>query len=305
MTSQETAAFVQQVSDAQAFTYVTIASITVFTYDILLTLSREVEHIWKPRPFFRLGTILYQATRYPLLLFIIMNFYMDSAEFTSATTCTSLVRFINVLEFLPLIGVNGLLIARSYAISSQNILSLVLLLPLAFVSIGFKVLTTVLQTCLLTLDTQERIILGNTIQTAITVAFDTIVFLITLRFMLSTVRKQSSLPDPFAKNSILFLFVYQGAMRYGFVLTVTVTDAAIFKTLRVGLQGILGPVQNVLSVLIICRFQLDLRERYAKRDDCTLNERTLGTFKAAIGRVHEAVITEFGDTEFIDSMQTR
>lgn len=47
-----------------------------------------------------------------------------------------------------------------------------------------------------------------------------------------------------------------------------------------------------LSVIIICRFLLDLRERHVKRDNVTThrNQITLETFSAA-------VIDEFGDPQ--------
>ncbi|KAF8524696.1 hypothetical protein BU17DRAFT_63242 [Hysterangium stoloniferum] len=169
--------------------------------------------------------------------------------------------------------------ARAYAISNKNILLIVILLLLVFASTGLVVL--LLQKSPLALDT---------IQATIVVGYDTIIFLITIWYMLSTVRRQRSLPDQFEKKSILFLIVYRGALRYGFVLTVTVTAAVTFKTLRVSLQGVIAPVQNL-------------------RDDCTvghtLDQVTLGTFKAATGRVHEAVVDEFGDTDLIDSLQVR
>ncbi|KAF8524701.1 hypothetical protein BU17DRAFT_63244 [Hysterangium stoloniferum] len=81
------------------------------------------------------------------------------------------------------------------------------------------------------------------------------------------------------------------------------------QTLRLNLRGVIAPVQNFLSAIIFCRFQLDLRERHVRRDDCTvgrtLDQVTLGTFKAATRRVHEAVVDEFGDTVLIDSLQMR
>ncbi|KAF8524681.1 hypothetical protein BU17DRAFT_63226 [Hysterangium stoloniferum] len=245
--SQEMAEFVLQVLDRRSYIYVIMASIgqsrawfwytlneisaALFTYDTLLTLSREVEHIWKLRPFFRLGTILYLATRYPPLLIWAMYLYLQLVN-TSIT---------------------------------KSALAL------------------------------------DTIQATILVGYDTIIFLITIWYMLSTVIRQRSLPDQF--ETILFLIVYQA--RHSFVLTVSVTNAVTWKTLRPSLQGVIAPVQNVLSAIILCRFQLDLRERHVRRDDCTLDQVTLGTFKAATRRVHEAVVDEFGDTELIDSLQMR
>ncbi|KAF8524687.1 hypothetical protein BU17DRAFT_63232 [Hysterangium stoloniferum] len=220
---QEMAEYVLQGSDGRSVSYVTTASIAVFTYDTLLTLSREVEHIWKPRPFF--SDTIYTAS----------------------------------------------LLGHDVIFETGEHLS--------------------------------RIRSVITIQSTIIVGYDTIIFLITIWYMLSTVRRQRALPDQFEKKSILFLIVYQA--RHSFVLTVSVTTAVTPKTLRLSLRGVITPVQNFLSTTILCRFQLDLRERHVRRDDCTLDQVTLGTFKAATRRVREAVVDEFGDTELIDSLQMR
>jgi hypothetical protein len=53
------------------------SSTAVLAYDTLLTSSHEVELIWKHRPFFRPGTVLYQMLRYPTLLFFALNLYLD------------------------------------------------------------------------------------------------------------------------------------------------------------------------------------------------------------------------------------
>ncbi|KAF8524685.1 hypothetical protein BU17DRAFT_63230 [Hysterangium stoloniferum] len=272
--SQEMAEFVLQVSDRRSFNYVITASFgqsrawfwyalneisaALFTYDTLLTLSREVEHIWKPRPFF--SDTIYTASR------LGHDFILETGEHIY----------------------HGLLLARAYAISNKNILLIGILLLLVFASTGLEV--------------QSALAL-YIIQTAVVVGYNTIIFLITIWYMLSTVRRQRSLPDQFEKKSILFLIVYQA--RHSFVLTVSVTTAVTHETLRLGLRDVFIPVQNLLSVIILCRFQLDLRERHVRRDDCTLDQVTLGTFKAVTRRVHEAVVDEFGDTELIDSLQVR
>ncbi|KAF8576827.1 hypothetical protein K439DRAFT_1622552 [Ramaria rubella] len=122
----ELAALIQEQSDSVTFNYVTIAS---FTYDILLTFPSEVRFIWHKK--FRLGTILYLLTRYPTLLEFLLNVYGDFAAFSSLQpynrTCNSLLYFTNSLAFFPVIGVQGLLFARAYAISSHNKLVFVVL----------------------------------------------------------------------------------------------------------------------------------------------------------------------------------
>ncbi|KAF8524675.1 hypothetical protein BU17DRAFT_63224 [Hysterangium stoloniferum] len=234
--SQEMAEFVLRVSDRRSYIYVITASIgqsrawfwytlneisaAVFTYDTLLTLSREVEHIWKPRPFFRLGTILYLVTRCTPLLLWAMMLYLELAN-TSITDYKC--RYHSIYDR------SGL---RHDYISDNHLVHVI--------------------------------------------------------------------NDQFEKKSILFLIVYQA--RPSFVLTVTVTTTVTLKTLRPSLRGIITPVQNFLSAIILCRFQLDLRERHVRRDDCTMDQVTFGTFKAVTRRVHGAVVDEFGDTELIDSL---
>ncbi|KAF8523927.1 hypothetical protein BU17DRAFT_63570 [Hysterangium stoloniferum] len=174
---------------------------------------------------------------------------------------------------------HGFLMARAYAISNKNILLIVILLPLVFASTGLEVFATILDTCQLTFATQKR-----------------------LTFKYHSKYDGSGLRHDYISDNHL---VHVINARHSFVLTVTVTSTVTLKALRPSLQGIFTPVQNVLSAIILCRFQLDLRERHVRRDDCTMDQVTLGTFKAATRRVHEAVVDEFGDTELIDSLQMR
>ncbi|KAF8509705.1 hypothetical protein BU17DRAFT_70342 [Hysterangium stoloniferum] len=278
--SQEMAELVVQVSDDRSFNHVITASIgqsgawfwytlneisaALFTYDTLLTLSHEVEHIWKPRPFFS-----------------------DTISTTSHLGH----------DFIFATGehiYHGFLMARAYAISNKNILLILILLPLVLASTGLEVFQATLDTCQSTFATEKRITFSYHSKYDRSVLRDDYI---------SDNHVVHVINDQFEKKSILFLTVYQA--RHSFVLTVSVTGAVTFKTLRFSLQGIIGPVHNFLSTIILCRFQLDLRERHVRRDDCTLDQVALGTFKAATRRVHEAVVDEFGDTELIDSLQMR
>jgi hypothetical protein len=70
------------------FIFDTIKSTVVLAYDTLLNSSREVELIWKHRPFFRLGTVLYQMLRYPTILVLTLDLYLDLAN-TSTMVCST------------------------------------------------------------------------------------------------------------------------------------------------------------------------------------------------------------------------
>ncbi|KAF8574284.1 hypothetical protein K439DRAFT_1624440 [Ramaria rubella] len=86
-----------------------------------------------------------------------------------------------------------------------------------------------------------------------------------------------------------------------FVLTITVTE----KVLRPSLQGILNSLQNILSVIIICHFHLDLQQRNDHPNGSTTSHSLpFGSFHAVKERIHRAVVDEFGDLSFNESLGT-
>ncbi|KAF8524683.1 hypothetical protein BU17DRAFT_63228 [Hysterangium stoloniferum] len=253
--SPEMAEFVLQVSDGRSADYVITASIgqsgawfwytlneisaAVFTYDTLLTLSREVEHIWKPRPFFRLGTILYLVTRYPLLLIWATTLYFELAN----TSITDYKWYVH----MPTHSANPDLGLHWLTDSDQ--------------------FETILDTCQSNFTTAKR-----------------------LSFQKTKISSRSN-----------FKKIYSISHRLpSFVLTVTVTAAVTLKQVFKVDAKAQPPRPYYTSAE-----RLDLWERHVRRDDCTLDQITLGTFRAATRRVHEVVMDEFGDTELIDSLQMR
>jgi len=60
--STEIEALVTAVGDYKIFSYVEVANLTVFIWDILLTLPREIEFVWRAR--WSLGKVLYIINRY-------------------------------------------------------------------------------------------------------------------------------------------------------------------------------------------------------------------------------------------------
>ncbi|KAF8573381.1 hypothetical protein K439DRAFT_981295 [Ramaria rubella] len=110
--------------------------------------------------------------------------------------------------------------------------------------------------------------------------------------------------DELQRKSMSTLLIQQGVLRYGFVLTLTLASAITDKALRLTLRGILGPFQNTLSIIMICRFHLELQ----KRNECpngtkaSPSHSTLSTFRAATERIHQSVMDDFGDLEFNESL---
>ena len=56
--------------------------------------------------------------------------------------------------------------------------------------------------------------------------------------------------------------------------------------------------EHSLSVILICRFHLDLQRTHAhpnSSDSRTIPSISLGSFRAAVRSIHDAVLEEFGD----------
>ncbi|KAF8579753.1 hypothetical protein K439DRAFT_1620294 [Ramaria rubella] len=294
MSSQET---IQEQSDNVAVNY---ANVAAFAYDTLLTFPSEVRFIWHKK--FKLGTILYLLARYPALLVLLLNVYLNFETFLSLQTYS-------------------LLFARAYAISSHNKLVFVVLALLGATAIGLSMVALDCNTdnnCIsisnvLALCKMLNPILKNrvhklcsviTLNGVFTILYDTAVFVAILQNTLGLLQLQSGIPGV-QRNSLSKLLVQQGILRYGFVVTITLASTVTDKVLRPTLQEILGTLQNSLSIIIICRFHLALQQRNDHPNGSnTSHSLPLGSFHAVKERIHRAVVNEFGDMSFNESLGT-
>ncbi|KAF8573868.1 hypothetical protein K439DRAFT_1624751 [Ramaria rubella] len=283
MSSQEElATMIQEQSDFVAFIYVTVAAFALLAYDTLLTLPSEVRFIWHKK--FRLGTILYLLACYPTLLQRLLNVYLDFTTFPSLQTYS-------------------LLFARAYAISIHNKLVFVVLALLGTTAIALLMVITSLpiDTHSSKAETESMIHVSvDTLNAVFTILFDTVVFIAIIENTLGLLQLQRGIPG-LQRNSLSKLLVQQDR----FVLTITLADAVTKKALRPTLQGILGSLQNCLSIIIICRFHLDLQQRNDHPNGSTTSHSLpLGSFHAVTERIHRAVVDEFGDLSFNESIGT-
>ncbi|KAF8524677.1 hypothetical protein BU17DRAFT_63225 [Hysterangium stoloniferum] len=324
--SQEMAEFFLQVSDVRSVNYVITASIgqsrawfwytlneisaALFTYDTLLTLSREVEHIWKPRPFF--SDTIYTAS--PLG----HDFIFGTGEHIY----------------------HGFLMARAYAISNKNVLLIVILLPLVFASTGLQVesalaLGAIQNAIVVRQNSLWALRYGFVVTVSVTAAVTTKLSLrdvITVgickpgesQYKDSRLLERSYLEWSEYMVCALVCALWRATDLVNLKLYILSHDMnrseicnhktsydiiLMCRTCKrtPAMSLYISSHKNALSLsaTILCRFQLDLRERHVRRDDCTLDQVTLGTFKAATRRVHEAVVDEFGDTELFNSLEMR
>ncbi|KAF8509585.1 hypothetical protein JB92DRAFT_2945893 [Gautieria morchelliformis] len=121
MSQADPSSEIQVVSDRSVLT-----TLTLLFFDTLLTLPSEIRHIWCKT--FRLGTILYLLARYMPLVSLLVEIYGNlsniSAEvhyvYGSHVKCNAIGHLGGTCTVLSLIGIQGLLLARTYAISLQN-----------------------------------------------------------------------------------------------------------------------------------------------------------------------------------------
>ncbi|KAF8528547.1 hypothetical protein JB92DRAFT_2863017 [Gautieria morchelliformis] len=78
MSSQQTQAIIQAISDSIAAKYALVATITLLVFDTLLTLPSESMYIWCRKV--RLGTVLYILTRYATLVVFTLELYVSFFE---------------------------------------------------------------------------------------------------------------------------------------------------------------------------------------------------------------------------------
>ncbi|KAF8532664.1 hypothetical protein JB92DRAFT_2839644 [Gautieria morchelliformis] len=105
-----------------------LVNTALLIYDTLLTLPSEIKHIWCKNV--KIGTILYLFARYLLMAFFVLAIYSS----LSNMKCNTITHLARALQVPFVISVQGLLLARTYAISLQNqkvlgVLGLLILIP--------------------------------------------------------------------------------------------------------------------------------------------------------------------------------
>ncbi|KAF8524044.1 hypothetical protein JB92DRAFT_2882643 [Gautieria morchelliformis] len=115
-------------AEIQALSDLYLVNTALLIYDTLLTLPSEIKHIWCKTV--KIGTILYLFARYLLMAYFVLAIY-DSL---SNLKCHSISQLLRALQVPCVTGVQGLLLARTYAISLQNqkvlgVLGLLIFIP--------------------------------------------------------------------------------------------------------------------------------------------------------------------------------
>ncbi|KAF8518311.1 hypothetical protein JB92DRAFT_2903042 [Gautieria morchelliformis] len=126
-------------AEIQVLSDLYLVNTALLIYDTLLTLPSEIKHIWCKTV--KIGTILYVFSHYLLMAFFVLAIYGSLSNLAvevyydnTLMKCNTITRLVHALQVPLVIGVQGLLLARTYAISLQNqkvlgVLGLLILSP--------------------------------------------------------------------------------------------------------------------------------------------------------------------------------
>ncbi|KAF8583569.1 hypothetical protein K439DRAFT_1617374 [Ramaria rubella] len=320
MSSQEEIpALIQEVADvgfSAAFSYVYPAAFVLLAYDTLLTLPREIKHIWHNK--LRLGSILYLLARYSTLFILVLDVYLQFAPDIS-TQCLIGSRKSNILEgvanacsLFPLIGIAGLLLARAYAISGRSRGVLVVPAFLAFTGMAlnlakidpnfldietyfwFVVQPHSYYSLLICVPFLRKIIhdfplrLVDTVIDIALILFETFIFFVVLMHTVGLPMLRKGMKVQHRDYTLTGLIIYQ----------VSIAQAITEKALRTTLQGILGAIQNAFVFFSLNHLNAVVNQRIEHLNGSTSSHTphvSIGSFHAVAGRIHQAVMEEFGE----------
>lgn len=101
----------------EAANYAIAASFALLVYDTLLTLFHEIAVLWRRK--LGMATLLYSLARYPCILLFSVLLPLNNLD-KNIQNCSNITTFLDVLNLMSLCGVEGLLLARTYAISKND-----------------------------------------------------------------------------------------------------------------------------------------------------------------------------------------
>ncbi|KIJ33488.1 hypothetical protein M422DRAFT_52428 [Sphaerobolus stellatus SS14] len=236
----------QAESDFLAVGYVIVAALALVVYDALLKFSDELWFIWKiwKQPL-HLGSVLYVLARYGGILLLLMD---TLVHFVAAETMN--------LRVVATAGVNGFLLTRAYAICKSN-RSKWLIFPAAICYLGgiWAMLTQMAATrCNAESSLRQQTIIGE-IATGFSLLLDLLVFIITTINMgdiwKEIIQQLKMTKQRRFSSSRVGLVTNPKCLRSRML-------KQVFKLVRLTIAGIDGPLENAVSQILICRFQLDL-----------------------------------------------
>ncbi|KAF8503106.1 hypothetical protein BU17DRAFT_71809 [Hysterangium stoloniferum] len=228
-------------------TSLTTGIAVLFSYDTILTLPAEIQFVWKSR--IRLPSVLYIIARYFVLIECICYVVFDWAD---GPLEHILAQITQPRMYVRDITGKGLRYKQRSEIPFNT----------DIVNISRRIL--------LPCDSAEG---------ALTITFDGLILFITLFYTIGTIRLQRGIKE-LRKRSITYLIVQQGVLRFVVIFIWNLQNIIMNKTPFSGIVQTWN-VGNI-SVLLVCRFFLDVREFNSScRAINPTNSFVVTTFRAA------------------------
>ncbi|KZT28088.1 hypothetical protein NEOLEDRAFT_1146105 [Neolentinus lepideus HHB14362 ss-1] len=253
---------IHEARKAQVNRYANFSRLALMTYDIVLNLGREKQLVWDAK--FRMYSMLYYMSRYPLVPFTIFEvFYTPTIPqhaLTSAYYCTAIYRSTWAIALVPTrIAIVASFVLRVYAVTMAKSYTLVFLLTLAGIAvIVFDILQVADTSC-----TQSAYPIATLLTFVFLVVFDVLATVIISYRLYKVVREAGGLQRLTRQSMAGFI------MRSG---------ACILLPMMCRLfQGVYSQALNnytlLISSILTSRFLLDLRSTALDRMPETSTDR--------------------------------
>jgi len=284
-------AIIQQETTRNLDIFTDLATLVLIHYDTILTLPSEIQLVWKSK--IRPASVLYIIARYSFILLTIFSVTLDFLS-VSVEVCDITQHTFTALQTVNGLSVYGILLARVYAITRDQKWFLVPISLIYLARVCCTVLFAVYDDCTTTTTSGPIFKLG-TASAALLMTFDTLILCTILFHTIATIRLQRGIKE-LRKRSITYLFVQQGVFRWAVIFLWNVEGIIVNKFASTTYKGFGVNLENCISVLLVCRFFLDLRELNSQPITTnTANNLTVTTFRGALHSIGSALIEDMDD----------
>lgn len=272
----------QTVQDQQTSKYIDTVAVTALLYDILITIDREVDFVWKMHLTF--GKILYFLVRYPVAIEGIM-WFIYSVKLDSVIGFCKLETILGIWgSLIFLIPLQMLIALRTIALWSRNpvVIAILVTVAVAADTIVLVILSRITRGFSFTIDPTIRQLFGcsgaalhvepsDSIPAwGAVIAFDTTIFILTLTKSLSSYKA--------SQGRLLTILIRDGFMYYAVMLGIALINLCLLiglPTSRIALASALTPFIRASFSIIGSRLTLNLRDAATNRST-TMSEGVLG-----------------------------
>jgi len=203
----------------------------------------------------------------------------------------------NYISAFTGLAVKGLLFTRVYALIPNINWIHVLLATLVGVQVAGNLVFTIVERCDIAppIDLLNRAFIVATTCSAI---FEAVVIIVTTWYSWRIIKSFPTKAFFGGDNpSILGVLLQQGIFRFILMFSWLMAATVEFPLTRTSLTNVDSPLENSISVILVCRFFLQLRKANRKQSGLTsfTECRNLSSFRAVVGTLGQMVIHDMGD----------